>query len=560
MVVVVGGDGVVGRGDSIRSQFDRLASRGPPSQAEAGFRPTISPLVFCLFSRHQAQFFRFSRICRRKPPTLCGEVPLPWLREIGGTMFRTMPTRLLTPLLRRASTMKASRFIPSRLDNIEDVEDYQPGGYHPISIGDVFDQGRYRVLHKLGFGGSSTVWLVRDQREGKDHGRIATLKAIRADISSKSPSEIPELAIPQRLRQALPPSHSPDFQTVDHHFLVQGPSGSHHFLVFPLAGPSVLAMSDSPGRVSGSRRLRADLARKIAKQTATTLHHIHRAGVVHGGKLFPPLLSRNTSFQQTIPLDLTTSNILFRLSPRVIEWSDAELYTYLGHPERENVLTRDGKPPGPHAPTMLVEPVQNHQISHASFLQETTIISDFGQSYVVACPPPSYEPGTVLNYQSPEARFEGRAGFEADIWALGCAIFEIRAGFPLFEPFLGSHVDVLKQMVETLGRLPDPWWGAFEQRARWFGEDGQPKSEQDQERAGVLLTAHKTSIRTKLLEIGEQDDAPFQDEGPMIENTGTRLPEEEIDLLADLLQRMLRYSPEERIRIQDVILHPWFTL
>ena len=49
MVVVVGGDGVVGRGDSIRSQFDRLASRGPPSQAEAGFRPTISPLVFRLF-------------------------------------------------------------------------------------------------------------------------------------------------------------------------------------------------------------------------------------------------------------------------------------------------------------------------------------------------------------------------------------------------------------------------------------------------------------------------------------------------------------------------------
>lgn len=52
---------------------------------------------------------------------------------------RTM--RFLTPMLRQASTMVAPRFIPSRLYNIEEIEDYQPGGYHPISIGDTFDQG-----------------------------------------------------------------------------------------------------------------------------------------------------------------------------------------------------------------------------------------------------------------------------------------------------------------------------------------------------------------------------------------------------------------------------------
>ena len=259
-------------------------------------------------------------------------------------------------------------------------------------------------------------------------------------------------------------------------------------------------------------------------------------------------------------LDLTTSNILFRLSPHVSKWSDAEVYSCLGNPERENVITRDGNPPGPHAPAMLVAPIQNHKLSHASLLQETTIINDFGQSYVVACPPPSYEPGTVLNYQSPETRFEGRAGFEADIWTLGCAIFEIRAGFSLFESFTGSDVDLLKQTVEVLGRLPDPWWGAFEQRALWFGEDGQPKSEQDQERAGVLLKAYTTSIRAKLLEIGEQDDLPSEDEGPMIEHPRVRLPEKEVDLLADLLQKMLKYIPQERIRIQDVIRHPWFAL
>ena len=235
------------------------------------------------------------------------------------------------------------------------------------------------------------------------------------------------------------------------------------------------------------------------------------------------------------------------------------MYAHLGDPETEDVRTRDGQPPGPHAPAMLVEPIQNSRMSDSTLLQETVMVSDFGQSYIVASPPSSYAPGTVLSYQSPEARFERRVGLETDIWALGCAIFEIRAGFALFESFLGSDVDILRQTVETLGRLPDPWWAAFEDRALWFEEDGQPKSEQDQERAGVLLKARRSSIRAKLLEIGEQVDPPSEYEGPMIENFELRLQEEEVALLEDLLEKMLKYLPEERIGSQDVIRHPWFT-
>lgn len=206
------------------------------------------------------------------------------LLRLGGNRLYS-PTHFFTPILRRTSMMMTPRFIPSCLDVIEDIEDYQPGGYHPISIGDTFDHGRFRVLHKLGFGGSSTVWLARDRREEGDRNRIVTLKAMRADVSSsKVPSEIPELAISQKLRASLPPSESVHFRTVNYHFFVQGPNGSHLFLIFPLAGPSIRAMSDSPGQTAGSRRLHADLARKVAKQTAMMIHHMHRIGVVHGGK------------------------------------------------------------------------------------------------------------------------------------------------------------------------------------------------------------------------------------------------------------------------------------
>lgn len=43
----------------------------------------------------------------------------------------------------------------------EDAAQYCRGGYHPIVIGDIFDN-RYRVVRKLGWGHFSTVWLCCD--------------------------------------------------------------------------------------------------------------------------------------------------------------------------------------------------------------------------------------------------------------------------------------------------------------------------------------------------------------------------------------------------------------
>ena len=44
----------------------------------------------------------------------------------------------------------------------EDEQEYCAGGYHPVSLGDTFKEGRYTVVKKLGWGHFSTVWLARD--------------------------------------------------------------------------------------------------------------------------------------------------------------------------------------------------------------------------------------------------------------------------------------------------------------------------------------------------------------------------------------------------------------
>jgi serine/threonine-protein kinase SRPK3 len=59
---------------------------------------------------------------------------------------------------------------PEEMSPVSDMEEeeiggYVPGGYHPIHVGDKFNNGRYVVVRKLGWGHFSTVWLTRDTRQ-----------------------------------------------------------------------------------------------------------------------------------------------------------------------------------------------------------------------------------------------------------------------------------------------------------------------------------------------------------------------------------------------------------
>ena len=51
-------------------------------------------------------------------------------------------------------------------EGVENLEDYQIGGYHPIYLGvRLGDSGRYHILHKLGYGGFSTVGFAATSRK-----------------------------------------------------------------------------------------------------------------------------------------------------------------------------------------------------------------------------------------------------------------------------------------------------------------------------------------------------------------------------------------------------------
>lgn len=64
---------------------------------------------------------------------------------------------------RRASSRASLSITVTHQQGSEPPSRYEAGGYHPVNVGEVFNQ-RYKIVRKLGWGLYSTVWLVQDTR------------------------------------------------------------------------------------------------------------------------------------------------------------------------------------------------------------------------------------------------------------------------------------------------------------------------------------------------------------------------------------------------------------
>jgi serine/threonine-protein kinase SRPK3 len=176
------------------------------------------------------------------------------------------------------------------LDHTEDVENYRAGGYHPVSIGHIIKEGRYEILHKLGYGAFATVWLARDLSHEIQKSTLGSLVCLKISIATPAEQNVEtygEVQIPRvlvttgRCKEFLCAHILPAAEP----FIEHGPNGFCLCVVLAVAGPSLLEVCHRiSGRVLGSRRLRSELARTIASQVAHFVHGMHDAGCVHGGK------------------------------------------------------------------------------------------------------------------------------------------------------------------------------------------------------------------------------------------------------------------------------------
>ncbi|KAF4240583.1 hypothetical protein CNMCM6457_007161 [Aspergillus fumigatiaffinis] len=404
---------------------------------------------------------------------------------------------------------------------LEKIWDYEPGGHHVVHLDDHLGrEGEYRVIHKLGSGGFANVWLCQVLRNGIPH--YVALKILMADYSK---DDCPELRV-ERLRAVGLEKH---ICLPFDRFRIEGPNGSHLGFVYPVAGPRVSLIAqlfEDPDRS----------LRKMARQATEVMAALHSHGICHG--------------------DFTPSNILLKVEG-LDGLPENEVLKILGYPVKVEVFTELGETPSdPTAPKYLVRPVKFRNIP-LPYVVDGILLIDFGESYDVTNPPE--ELGIPESYRSPELVLENTPGFGSDLWALGCALFEIRTGRKLFDMFDDDDDSHLFHMVETLGALPEPWWSTtWKHRKEFF------KDEPDLLGQAVLVDAlakeqSDLSVERPSIELALRRGLHYWDLGPG-EKFSREIPPDEIEQLADLLKKILQYEPSRRLTAAEVLEHEWFRL
>ena len=148
-------------------------------------------------------------------------------------------------------------------ESAEPVERYFEDSYYPIHIGQVIAQ-TYRIEHKLGHGGFSTVWMAHDIHKKKD---VALKITIPGDVGEH------ELSMQNEIIRTV--QDTSNLLTYEDTFTLHGHKGNHRVLVFPVQGPS-LGSCLKP--MSVAARMSA------AKQLLNALKCLHNDGIVYRGE------------------------------------------------------------------------------------------------------------------------------------------------------------------------------------------------------------------------------------------------------------------------------------
>ena len=390
------------------------------------------------------------------------------------------------------------------LDGVEDVEKYVVGGYHPVNIGDVLGEKekRYEVIHKLGSGGFSTVWLARLVNKQ----RYYALKILCANDTDDM-----ELNILRHLQKCA--ATHPNISSLDDVFRINGPNGLHYCLVLPVLGPSIKEISQ--------RQLPKSLRHKASQEIANGLAYLHSLEICHGGT-FLSFVVASLSLKQLL-LDLTHSNVLFELQD-IQSWSTIQIYEHLGPARTASLKLLDGSY-SPHAPKKVVQAVNFSNIGLN--LLGNIRITDFGQSFFAENPPNDL--GTPPSFFAPEMCYGFPPSKNSDIWALACLIFEIQSSVRLFPMVFDNEYIMLGTIVDVLGPFPAKWEHSF------TGTEYEP----------VFWWYDKSFQPSRPLASLVHDHCPYL------------LPSQQETFLK-LLQGMLAYEPTQRLSAKEITRNAWF--
>lgn len=503
----------------------------------------------------------------------------------------------------------------------EDIEDYRPGGLHPTHLGDLFgENGRYRIVHKLGNGGFGTVWLCRDT--AKD--RWMALKMLRAEDSTEDCAD----AMICKMSSEMDPEQQLQFSHIafpTDHFWLNGPNGRHLCIAMPLLGPNIVG-------AARKYEYQQEPLKDICRQLVSAMVSLHKKGVCHGdfrpNNICYTIEGLENASEEDILVAYGRPQLLCIVGGDEYEWEgdsssiehgetgngmDADSHLQeqediheadssddsqdtdeehsdapqSGDIQKDDVSVNDDASetdteadPGEvdyegtvHCPRYIVT---NAYLDNTSkYISDNVAIIDFGESFLVSQPRDST--GIPSGYCSPEGFFDGCGdlGFASDIWALGCTLFEVRRGIC---PFGNGDIWSLMPHWEDLsGPMPEPFRSSLADDAE-VPEDPQQWVSLDQEEKDDWTRQHMlpTGISSALLSgisreiqyvvpLAEGEVAPAPPPqgyniwcGPGNKVLSVNISQGEISQLLDLARKTFCWAPENRLQAASILQQAWF--
>jgi dual specificity tyrosine-phosphorylation-regulated kinase 1 len=150
-------------------------------------------------------------------------------------------------------------------------------------------------------------------------------------------------------------------------------------------------------------------------------------------------------------------------------------------------------------------------------------------------------------YRSPEVLLGLPYTVAIDMWSLGCILFEMHTGEPLFSG--SDQFDQMQKIVKILGMIPDEMLERIEdeQRIQFFEKDFRNRWTIKQKEDNSSIVTPSINPKASLIKILENKINANQQAAASYE------------MFVDLIFKMLAYNPEARISPEECMLHPFIT-
>ncbi|KAF5385790.1 hypothetical protein D9615_002557 [Tricholomella constricta] len=363
------------------------------------------------------------------------------------------------------------------------------GGFYPAVPGTSLGS-KYTVVRKLGWGVHSSVWLANDN--SRDASLVA-IKVLSAHATIAQLSVSSELAHLQKIttksRIRYGTTNAVHIITLLDHFHVESIHGRHLCLVNEVLGPDLGALKE----MLGLPRFPVDVVKRITRQLLSALAFLHEdCEIIH--------------------TDLKPSNVQVTVDPKTLLEVDAQ---------SDDIL------PGEFPfPPVISRPVVNAALSLQSCLNVKLL--DFGTATTFT----GHHPETIQPYalRAPEVILGCPWDSSADIWNLGCMVFELLTGSWLFKPH-GGPIFTLKayhlgHMGPVVGEdIRAETFATGKHYSQYFRENGQLRIK--------IADVQSLEVLLRLYAI------------------------EDISGSLSFLQSLLRLAPSDRQTAKSLLTHDW---